>query len=274
MVMSQFKCEKAITSISITEGQNLFVIGDIHGQFEDLVRIFEQNGYPTVDRKFIFNGDIVDRGPASIECLMTLFMMKVCCPTGLFITRGNHESHTCGHGSFKEECFSKMSQPVTFFTAFHDIFTVLPLGYIIQDKYFVSRHLIWICFDSFITFHFIFIFCIRACRCVTVVFPTGSTLKWSERLINRITLPTKWNLSCHFCGMTHTKVSEWRDQRGAGRPYPLEATLPWISWGDTGSSSSSEATNITKTATFTPMKIYAWHYFPLQITADSIIKAW
>ena len=125
--------------MKIEPGDCLTVVGDIHGQFEDLIRIFEQNGFPDTDSKFIFNGDIVDRGPKSIECLLTLLLMKICCPCGVFVTRGNHESHTCGDGAFKDECFERTEDPFKFFTECHDVFNVLPLGYTIQGKFFVCH---------------------------------------------------------------------------------------------------------------------------------------
>lgn len=131
--------EKTIVKIGIDFNEILIVVGDIHGQFDDLIRIFEQHGQPCYGRKFIFNGDIVDRGPKSIECLLTLLLMKVCAPACIFITRGNHESHTCGPGTFREECFERTEDPLRFFSACHDVFNVLPLGYIIQDKFFVCH---------------------------------------------------------------------------------------------------------------------------------------
>lgn len=114
----------------------LCVVGDIHGQFEDLIRIFEQNGLPGFGKKFIFNGDLVDRGPNSLECLLTLFLMKIAQPSHIFITRGNHESMSCGDGTFKVECLEKMDEE--FFFSVHEVFDILPLGYIINEKFFVS----------------------------------------------------------------------------------------------------------------------------------------
>ena len=144
LVKYKFENENAIHNITVEEGEILLLVGDIHGQFEDLVRIFEQNGFPSESpsssgaNKFIFNGDLVDRGPNSIECVLTLFLMKVCAPHNIFITRGNHESHTCGDGSFKVECFNKSWEPLKFFETCHAVFDVLPLGYIINEKVFVS----------------------------------------------------------------------------------------------------------------------------------------
>lgn len=138
LVKYKFENENAIHNITVEEGEILFLVGDIHGQFEDLVRIFEQNGFPSGANKFIFNGDLVDRGPNSIECVLTLFLMKICAPHNIFITRGNHESHTCGDGTFKDECFKNSWEPLKFFETCHSVFDVLPLGYIINKKIFVS----------------------------------------------------------------------------------------------------------------------------------------
>ena len=139
LVEEIFRNEATIFNIPIQFDEELIVVGDIHGQMEDLVRIFEQNGYPSKNRKFIFNGDIIDRGSNSIGCLMTLFLMKIYFPSSVFITRGNHESHTCGDGTFKEECFERIKDSLKFFIKCHDVFNVLPLGYTIQDRFFVNN---------------------------------------------------------------------------------------------------------------------------------------
>ena len=67
------------------------VVGDIHGQFHDLM--FALDLKPQQDT-WIFLGDYVDRGYHSVETLCYLLCMKLHKPDNVFLLRGNHETRS------------------------------------------------------------------------------------------------------------------------------------------------------------------------------------
>eukprot|EP00759_Apiculatamorpha_spiralis_P038075 PhF_6_TR37544/c1_g1_i1/m.55608 len=74
-------------------GGKIVVVGDLHGQFHDLLHILKENGLPDVNKgtSYVFNGDFVDRGANSVEILLLLYGMLVACPQAVYLNRGNHE---------------------------------------------------------------------------------------------------------------------------------------------------------------------------------------
>ncbi|XP_010270576.1 PREDICTED: serine/threonine-protein phosphatase 7 [Nelumbo nucifera] len=74
---------------------SVVVVGDVHGQLHDVIFLFENAGFPSEKRFFVFNGDYVDRGAWGLETFLLLLAWKIFLPHRVFLLRGNHESKYC-----------------------------------------------------------------------------------------------------------------------------------------------------------------------------------
>ncbi len=125
-------------------GDPITIVGDVHGQFYDLLKILEMGGSPA-EHKYLFLGDYVDRGCFSVEVLLLLYAIKLNHPKNLLLLRGNHESRQMtSFFNFRQECLVKYDQEV--YELVMDSFDRMPLCCVLNNNFFavhggVSPHL-------------------------------------------------------------------------------------------------------------------------------------
>lgn len=122
------------------------VIGDIHGQFTDLLKLLGDDFKPEKD-KYLFLGDYVDRGPNSVEVMIFLLCCKILYKDNIFLLRGNHETEDIStlYG-FKDELLDKYPSKDLHSHFVTEVFDNLPLAAVISNKIFcvhggLSQHL-------------------------------------------------------------------------------------------------------------------------------------
>ena len=114
------------------------VCGDTHGQYYDVLNVFEMNGWPDATNPYLFNGDFVDRGSFSIEVILTFLLWKLYDPACIYLSRGNHETKNMNKiYGFEGEVKAKYCDKI--FQLFLEVFEWLPLAAVIGNQIFVTH---------------------------------------------------------------------------------------------------------------------------------------
>lgn len=125
--------------VEITTTSDVVVVGDLHGQYNDLQRMFKQLGRPGSDSKvWVFLGDYIDRGPMGLEIVATLLALKLRHPGSIHLLRGNHEcSEITVLFGFCGECQRRSTLEV--WEAVMQVFDALPLAALLNGAVFLCH---------------------------------------------------------------------------------------------------------------------------------------
>lgn len=129
------------TQLKCNEASRVVVVGDLHGQFKDLLTIVlneKVGGMPSPRNAYIFNGDLVDRGDMSVETLLTVFLLQLVHKDSVTVLRGNHETTILNTGyGFQKEVIAKYNFMVL--ELFRKAFRHLPFAAVVHGSVFVTH---------------------------------------------------------------------------------------------------------------------------------------
>ena len=126
-LLKQAKFVMTHDSMLVKTVSPIHICGDIHGQYNDLLKIFDRLGYPSKNNRYLFLGDYVDRGKQSIEVMSLLLCYKILYHNDVFLLRGNHESAEISRiYGFYDEC--KRRANIKLWKSFVDVFNRMPVA--------------------------------------------------------------------------------------------------------------------------------------------------
>eukprot|EP00930_Biecheleria_cincta_P034578 TRINITY_DN23883_c0_g1_i1.p1 TRINITY_DN23883_c0_g1~~TRINITY_DN23883_c0_g1_i1.p1 ORF type:complete len:931 (+),score=113.00 TRINITY_DN23883_c0_g1_i1:82-2874(+) len=133
-----YKDAPNIMTLPVRAKGRMLLVGDTHGQLEDVLWMFFKYGAPSAENQYVFIGDIADRGGHAVEEFLLLLALKRDAPESVHILRGNHEeSNVCQKYGFSAEVLTKFGQQAGGYLLhvfINQLFPVLPLGAIVRGS--------------------------------------------------------------------------------------------------------------------------------------------
>ncbi|KAL4157635.1 hypothetical protein PRNP1_006652 [Phytophthora ramorum] len=128
-----FRKAPTMVEFKTAPANHITIIGDLHGQLDDLLLILRENGLPSESNPYLFNGDFVDRGDRGVEIAIIIYLFKLLYPGHVLLNRGNHEENSITQVfGFMKECEVKYDRYV--YDLFCESFRYLPLATLIDDR--------------------------------------------------------------------------------------------------------------------------------------------
>ena len=132
--IKHFRNENKLIELRLDNNdEEIFVIGDIHGNLDSLLNLLKiiRNNNP---KYIIFLGDIVDRGPKQLECLIIILFLKIKNPERFYLLRGNHESYEMNKTyGFYEEFVGKFYD-YDRYKEIEDLYNSIPVCALVNEK--------------------------------------------------------------------------------------------------------------------------------------------
>jgi len=126
-----FAKEESLVDVKLEKDVTIDVIGDVHGQFYDMLHLLSLTGEPSEKHVLLMNGDLVDRGSWSVEVILTAFAFKWLYPKSMYINRGNHEAKDMNRTyGFEGEAKHKHGDQT--YKLFAHVFTTIPLATLVS----------------------------------------------------------------------------------------------------------------------------------------------
>lgn len=132
----------------------VYAVGDLHGNLSALLTMeaaLWPSGPALAAARLLFLGDYVDRGSHGTELMAYLLAAKLQRPDAVLMVRGNHETRDIQKMfTFYNECLVKYgeNEGLKVWNAINNVFDVLPLAAVIDDKVFCCHGGIpppWVC---------------------------------------------------------------------------------------------------------------------------------